>query len=481
MDKKVTKIAVCVIALAALTALYFFASDKIDDNNDTVEENTEENDFKLIQKSSADVINLKLNSADGILEFNKGDVSENGDIVWNVKGYEDYIFNQDNINSLIKNSSELTADDLITDSPENLGDYGLNPPQSIIKVKFSDNTERTVSLGNKTSDNSFYYVSVDGDNSVYIIDQYKGNTFKYSLNNIISKDIPVVQAQKILYLDIIRKDMEEIEIKYVEDKQGNAAELEKYGMQTMQMFKPIDGIAVYPSNLQTTVLSTLSSLQIDELIEIAPQDYSKYGLDNPILKVNMYDDINKLNLIIGNDINESSVYCMIEGRPHIFSIDKSLIQPFIDADYMQFIEKFVALNYRTEIDQINISSANGNYNISFKEESTESTTEESTGDSPSQDLRTPYVNDKKIDNDTFSKFYELLIGITFDNIVDGVTVTGNPEVTIEYFRKDGTTEKVNFYEYNENFYAAEKNGDTRRIVNKQSVNAMLSQAAEISK
>ncbi len=64
--------------------------------------------------------------------------------------------------------SNLQAQELANPSP-NLADYGLNPPQFIVKITQANNDTTTLLFGNKTPDGRAYYMMKEGDPKVYLV------------------------------------------------------------------------------------------------------------------------------------------------------------------------------------------------------------------------------------------------------------------------------------------------------------------------
>lgn len=481
MKNKYIAATVCIILLIVLSVLYFSISDNAEQNANIESEETnpfaeEQYKYMLINEDSENIEYITLDYNSGLTIIS----DPNNDGKWLIKNFENVSLNQSAVQSVVSGFAFLGTDEKIETENINLAEYGLENPVSTVKVKTKNGNERTIFLGNSTPDKEYYYASIDGDSSVYIIPTVVGNRFTYTMNDFIDKTLAPVSPYALTYIDVIQKDKDEIEIEYTAEKSGNAAELHSMGMDTLRMNKPIDGAVVYPTNLQETLLTTLQNIELGTLVEIYPQNLSKYGLDFPSIEITAKDQNNSLYLKIGNENENGQLYCTANNNEHVFLIEKSYIEPFLNADIYKFIEKFVGMHYRSDINGVDIKYDNKIISITFgEEEQDKNLSEEEKEKLRFSDNRKTYINGKEIDKETFAEFYELLIGIKFDNIDASAVASSLPEITITYKLKDNTTDEIKFYNYNESFYLADNTKIKGCLVNKQSVKSMIKKAETI--
>lgn len=467
MNGKIKKIILGILLLVVLAVVYWLLSQS-KTNDEPIEEPAQQH--MLTDKSSENIVSAVISRSEDEITL----INNSGS--WILQGYEGLEFNQSSMSMLSNSLASLGGDDI---SGGELSEYGLDEPAATAEISFDDGTQASIKIGAAAPDGNYYYATND-DKSVYMISTDDAQRYFYTLNELVDKTLPVILDTKIMYVDIKQLNAEEIEIEYEDEKAGNAADLAAYGMQTLTMKKPLPGTAVYPNNIQSTLLSGMSSIALDSFIEYNPQDLAKYALDNPFIEITLRDTENELNLIVGGDAGNGMYYCMANDKNSVFTISSKHIAPFIDADITQFIERFVSLAYRIDVKNIQIKSDIGQYDINFiQENSTEATTEASEASSNAvnvKDSRTGYINGKRIDEDSFSDFYQMLVGITFDNIsFTPLEVSGNAEVSIIYNMNDGTRKTVNYYPYadDKNFYVAEVDGQANYFVSRQTVSPVL--------
>lgn len=222
----------------------------------------------------------------------------------------------------------------------------------------------------------------------------------------------------------------------------------------------------------------LNSLNVSDLVNIAPADLSEYGLDKPLCTISLADNENTIIVKIGNyvpDTENSYSYVMINDRPEVFTMEYRALKPFVNASIADFVEKFVSLYQRSKVNRIIIES-DKTYTIDFKAEGENDYKEI---DGVTKDYRNSYINGVLIDKDTFTNFYELLVGIGFDNMISETYKNDNPAVTITFELSDGSKDTAQYYDYDSSFYIVNKGNDTSMLVSKQTVRKVINMAENL--
>ncbi len=477
MNKKYIKLIVYVVVIALLAGIYFFLSSGEEKTNEVENGEAEKNSVKLIDTDIEDVSSIVLNGENGVTEIVLNDGK------WVVKGLESIELNEQNIEGFVSSMASLSANEVLNSNP-NLSEYGLDKTDKSLKVVFDDK-EETVFLGTVTPDNSYYYAKKADSDKVYMIDSLNGKRFGYTINNFANKEIDKVSPYKVMALNIKQEGKEEIDIEYTQDKEGNAEELISMGMETMKMNKPYPNMAVYPSNLQESVLTTLTDIQLGDIVKTSLEGLAEFELEKPKAEIYVSDGDNSLKISVGKKADDKNYYCIVDDKKIVFLVDEKYINPFLNADPIQFMEKFVAIHYRVDLERVDLKFGESNFEITFGEEekNQDGNSEQKTR---FNDNRKTYLNGKEIDKDTFGDLFELIAGITFDSIDEEegtkFALAGNsPSVEIKYTLKDGRVNDVRFMEFNDSFYIVNTEKINGLIVSKQNVSRVLSKIDEILK
>ena len=194
----------------------------------------------------------------------------------------------------------------------------------------------------------------------------------------------------------------------------------------------------------------------------------------------MADKDNSIKVKVGSFVDgtdNSLAYVLVNDRPEVFTMEYRALKPFVTASVADFAEKFVSLYQRSKVKSIVINS-DKEYTIDFK---AEGDNDFKTVDGIQKDYRNTYINNKLVDKDTFTDFYELLIGIGFDNIVNKVEPKSEPAVIITFNLVDGSKNVAKYYDYDSNFFVVNKGDESSLLVSKQTVRKVISEAEKLCK
>lgn len=469
MKKKIYSLTGAAVILAALIVLYFVmasgnSENDIEDTNQDI--SISDLGTQIIKADS--VKSFSLTNENGSFVFNK-----KGDN-WSVEGY-DNSFNSSVIDSMASVFTSLYAEQTIEENAQDMSKYNLDKPAAQVK-----SGDITINAGMITTDGKYYYVSLNDEKTVYMVNSARIAALTYGFNDIIDKSVAKIDSDTIQELSITYRDKSDIFIKYDKDNPIAREYAEKNGLATLVMEKPVENMLVYPYNLQGSVLQNLSSVNIKDLIEIKPADLSKYGLSEPVCTIYIADSENSIKITVGDvvkDSQETLIYVMVNDRPEVFTMEYRALKPFLNASIADFVEKFVSLYQRSNVNKITIES-DTNYTIDFRAEGENDFRDI---DGVKKDYRNTYINNKLVDKEKFTDFYELLVGIGFDNIVDNANVFGEPGVTITFELSDGSSDAARYYDYDESFYIVSKGDNTSMLVSKQTVRRVLNEAQNLCK
>lgn len=471
MKKKILPLILALIVLVLLICVYIFISGKDESTDEQTADEISMEDLGTQITSMDSVSTFTLNNKNGSFVFDKK--GEN----WSLKGVKS-TFNNTVLNTISDVFSSLYAESIIEENAQDLSKYSLDSP---LATAVSGDT--TINVGSLTTDGKYYYVTLNDENTVYMVNSARLGCLEYSLNDMIDKSLPKIDSNTVQELSIKynHNDKDNILIKYDSENPPAREYSERNGLATLVMEEPVANMLVYPYNLQGSVLVNIDKLNLGDLVDIAPDDLSAYGLDTPQCSIYVADEDNSITVNSGNfvpDTDNGYVYVTVNDRPEVFTMDYNAIRPFEDASVSDFVEKFISLYQRSHVNSITIEG-DKTYNIDFKAEGENDFREVDEG--VTQDFRNTYINDKLVDRDTFTDFYELIVGIGFDEIIDNYTPQGEPEVTITFDLSDGSTDKAEYYNYNNTFYVVNKGDASSFLVSKQTVRKVLSEAENLSK
>ena len=120
---------------------------------------------------------------------------EMGESVWMRSGDASFPVNQTAVQNLADKISGLTAARQLTDVGD-AADYGLDEPTFSVTATGEDGSEVTYSMGDATPFEDGYYLSVSGDDAVYVIESSLETAFNKTLTQLaVMEDMP--QAENV--------------------------------------------------------------------------------------------------------------------------------------------------------------------------------------------------------------------------------------------------------------------------------------------
>ena len=167
----------------------------------------------------------------------------------------------------------------IIESPEDLGQYGLDDPVCTIQIETEEGTTEIL-LGDYSTMDSQRYVSI-GDGNVYLVTQDPLDTFDAELKDVILND-EVPQFEEVSQIDFSGSEEENYQIQKQEDNTADTyREEDIYFTQQDGQNQPLDTDKV------EDYLDTLSALGLTDYLSYnaTEEEIADCGLDDPDLTV----------------------------------------------------------------------------------------------------------------------------------------------------------------------------------------------------
>ena len=476
MKKKLTPLVCGIVILAVLIVLYVVGSARKNKATDTQESAITQDEIGQKLSTNDNAIDILVENENGKYEFEKA--KDN----WKIKGYKEVILSNDAVNSIVNGVEGLYAVETIEENPQSVEKYGLNNPVATVSTKYKNKDQSILKVGSLSADKKYYYVQVDNSPSVYMVNANACSLFTGTMDDFVDKNVPKVNTNSIVYMEIDYKDKDDILVEYDKDNSLVKEYADKNGLATLVLKKPISDIVVYPYSLQATALEDASALNVEKLVDPKPAELSKYGLDNPEMEVVLKDRNTELTVKVGSQVQDDSDidyrYVQINNRSEVFTMDQRALQSFFDADIVDFVQPFVALHSRSSVNKIEAENNDKKFNVEFKSEGEITFVKSKEG--VEKDNRNAYVSGKLVKRELFSPFYQNIVGLSFDSILkENANVSGTPQAVITYVMKDGSKEKIEFYNYDDNYYVAKKGESSTLVVNKQSVRKLFLDAEKV--
>jgi Domain of unknown function (DUF4340) len=209
---------------------------------------------------------------------------------------------QGQVSNAATSLATLEINRVIDENPSDLSQYGLNPPKAEIAFRVKGQKDpRQLLIGEKTATGSDIYAKTPDQKRVFLISGYLENTFERTPFDLRDKTA----------LKFDQPKADGVEIAHT----GTTA-LAKSGTE-WALTKPYKARADFAS--AEAVLTSLSSLQMQKIVENDAKDLAKYGLDKPDATITVNSGSTRASLALGKKDGDS-VYARDLSRPIVFTI-----------------------------------------------------------------------------------------------------------------------------------------------------------------
>ena len=209
---------------------------------------------------------------------------------------------QGQVSNAATSLATLEINRVVDENPSDLSQYGLNPPKAEVAFRVKGQKEpRQLLLGEKTATGSDIYAKTPDQKRVFLISGYLENTFERTPFDLRDKTALKFDQSKADGVEIVHN--------------GTTA-LAKTGSE-WALTKPYKARADFAG--AEAVLTSLSSLQMQKIVENDAKDLAKYGLDKPDATIIVNSGSTRASLALGKKEGDS-VYARDLSRPMVFTI-----------------------------------------------------------------------------------------------------------------------------------------------------------------
>lgn len=211
------------------------------------------------------------------------------------------------LSAVTSNIGSLEVQRVVEEKPSDLARYGLNPPRVDVAFRLKgEKNFRHLLLGEKTPTGSDLYAKVPDNTRVFLVSSYLDNTFNRTPFDLRDKSI----------LEFDREKLGSFEL----SSGGATIQFTKSG-NDWRITKPIAARADYGT--VESVVTRLSSGQMQRIVEADAADLKKYGLDKPTVTATLNTGSARATLLLGST-EGGSVYAKDSSRPMVFAVEESL-------------------------------------------------------------------------------------------------------------------------------------------------------------
>lgn len=252
MKKKAVRLIIVFALLAVLIAVLFIVM-KLTKKEKTPQKEPE----SVSQTEVADIEGLTYRcESSGGEEVSL--VRENG--IWYYEKDRDFPLDQEYVtNTMVKTAAQAAANKTIENPSDDLASYGLDNPVLTITLKKITGDTVTMNIGSYNESVEGYYLKVDGDSNIYLVNGELVFGFDMTIYELADKeDFPLVETTSFTHIKIERPDSV-IEFKGEIEEDAETYISQKDYVEKVKTWKMSDNGSVY---------RTCSQDKVQELIQL---------------------------------------------------------------------------------------------------------------------------------------------------------------------------------------------------------------------
>jgi hypothetical protein len=412
------------------------------------------------------------------------------DGVWKSDTQPDRPINQDNVNSILNVMSSIEATKTVVENPEDLSQYGLSEPATVVLVTLQDGSTVKLSVGDELANADGYYAMVNDATTVYVVNTNYSFNYK-DLDFTAVEEAPSITAANITYISIDNRDSDDVELKYQE-----SATLDNSGTNTYtwRILKPYGEGYSADSTTISDIQSNYTSFDFLDCVDYTGENMSSYGLDNPsaIIDIGYYEESaaptseasdgtsteaetirtdKEYKLYIGNKSDDGDYYVKSDDSDMVYTLSSSTVETMLNVDVFSLLNPYVNIPNIDTVDKVTADIAGKEYTMAI----TRTTSKDEDGNETTEAAYS--YNGSTAEETTFKSVYQKLISPTYDaQLKDEVDTSALDAVVTISFHITGDNEgtvKTIFYPYNKSFYIVDKGTGIYFLTDKRTVDEMV--------
>ena len=362
----------------------------------------------LQPEEKGDIVSITVENSLG--SFTAKLIETDGETLWTIDGTKipQNLLNQNYFESLAMTMTNMTARSVIEEAPADLAQYGLEKPQAIITVNYTDGSY-VFKIGDVVTSGSANYVMINDEPTVYSYYTYEiSSLLTYDELSMVSTGVmPAYNSEKIKKITVTRKDLEKpiiLEALPEVPEDSDSIQIYSYAFTS-------PGDVYLDLNNGNEYLYAMYGLTAQKAayVEVNDETRAAAGLDDPFCEVDMLVEDVIYRLYIGNAITEdvtdeetgvtttsiTGFYGLLNKVPdviYIFSADSLVWATMKNGDYMS---KLFLVPYIYDIETVSYHDSDTSFTVTI------------TGNN---DENAMYIDGEEIDADRFRSFYQYLVG-----------------------------------------------------------------------
>lgn len=457
--KKTVTTIVLLCCLGLLIAGYFFLVqyNKNKEKRKSEEAAKKSDEISLLTNSTDEVSSLSITSNQLSIVFVKDKTC------WTVEGKPEFPLDQDQAETMVKNIAELSVMRIVTKKAESLSDFGLTHPLITIGAKFTDGSEKTLLIGERSSVAPGYYAKLSDEDTIYLFAATKENIYNKTETALFKKpDLYPTDASKYLEIEARSPKGKGVHLTYLMD---DSQDLSKGCYPWRLVLDTGERINADPDKI-SSYLSKVAAVTGYTGVAYGREVLDQYGLLDAkgllYLKYKDDDVEHEFTLHIGNQDENGDYYVCLDGSDIVYLVRASLLDCLFNEEEAELESKLIHLINIELVSSIDTKIGKSEHEFTIKAGSKKDSSEY-------------FMDDSKFEKEsTFKSLYQSMIGIDFVKHLPKDTKINKESVfKLTFHLTDDRTISSEYFPLNENEYAVAVDGKVKFSCKKSTVDQVI--------
>ncbi|MEJ2007483.1 MAG: DUF4340 domain-containing protein [Acidobacteriota bacterium] len=232
--------------------------------------------------------------------------------VWQITKPEKLATDSSTIDSFLSSLTSATPDEVVSEHPADLKEFGLDPPETTIEVRTNTKpSEFTLRLGSSTPTSTGIYAQVGGEQRVITLASNMKGSLEKNLFALRNKKVVTLTSDNIQRIDVSSKNA------------------------SYQLVKNADGIwdLMLPPPVRADrfgvegLVDELGNASMKSIVSERKADPSRYGFSNPTLTVHLSGPDGSQTVVLGKK-DGSNYYAMNTAVAPVFTLGSDFLTQF---------------------------------------------------------------------------------------------------------------------------------------------------------
>lgn len=491
MKKKSMNLITAVAALVVLSGAYVGVKTYVAKQEEKENAEEEEEKTQVFSISSEDVHSIKF-----VIDKKEVTFEKNND-EWVKSDEKDFPVDQDKLIEAIGSLNNVEADrvlDNVTDTTE----YGLDDPTNTITITDKDGKETVLHVGMENASTSQYYVENGEDESkIYVVADSVFQPFMKTLYDYAKAGtFPVIDSSTVSNVTVDENDDS-----YTLTKDDNT------GLWNIQ---DKDGAEKADSAKVSSLTSSIASIAYGSFVNYNCKDLSEYGLDKPYgtITIDYQEEVEEksdsseedtsatdsteedtsvtdssdtqtrmvnreMTILVGDQSDDDGRYVMVNNSKEIYTISNDTLSVFLGKTKEDFWDMTVSYLSVNNLESLQAEYQGETHVIDVSRETSEDNSDDDSSTTSTTTLSYQLDGTELDDSTPFTTFYNKLINMTGQKrLTEKYEHNNKSDFDVELEDVDGEKTKIDYYQYDTNFYAAVV-GQKVYLVNKMTVKELI--------